>query len=298
MNILVLGGGTSSERDVSMRSSSAVRDALTDLGHVVSFLDIADASQSEIVATAKLHAVTLPILHGIGGEDGTLQQLFDDNGIKYLGSGPTSCRQTFDKAIFKKTLLTNNILTPQYDTVTAATFPGCDLAKKPFVLKPIKGGSSIDTFIIRNQSVDTSEMVAALNQYGEMLIEELIDGSEITVGVLGDIALPVIEIIPPAHEEFSYDNKYNGATAELCPPKNVSAQLQIEAQELALKIHRISNCRHLSRTDFMISKAGKLLAIDCNIMPGLTDQSLFPKAAQANGISWNQLVSQFVELAS
>lgn len=298
MNILVIGGGTSDEREVSIRSAAAVREALTDLGHTVSYIDSFTSSTNYIVSVAKKNALVFPILHGRGGEDGRLQQLFEDAGVRYLGSTPIACQQTFDKVRFKNILRENNLPTPKSEVVDEKAFSESRLTNKPFVLKPISGGSSIDTFIARKLPHDSMAMTPAFKKYGHMLLEELIEGDEITVGILGNTALPVIEIIPPMGGEFDYENKYNGATSELCPPQNVSEDLQAQAQDLALKIHQLTDCRHLSRTDFMINKQGNLFAIDCNTIPGLTTQSLFPKAAKTAGLSWNQLVGKFIELAT
>lgn len=298
MNILVLGGGISPEHDVSVRSSGAVKDALIKLQHNVTYLDPAKTSTDEIITTARQVDVIFPILHGIGGEDGVLQQLFDDNGLSYLGCGPKACRNTYDKIRFKEILLENNLPTPKYAVVSKDTFLTHDLTKKPFVLKPIGGGSSIDTSIVREKDCDTAPLLEALERYSGMLLEELIEGTEITVGVLGDTALPVIEIIPPSGGEFDYKNKYNGATAEMCPPENVSESIQKEAQKLAEQIHSVMGCQHISRTDFMINSDGELFALDCNTIPGLTDQSLFPKAAKQAGMSWEELVETFVTLSS
>jgi D-alanine-D-alanine ligase len=129
-----------------------------------------------------------------------------------------------------------------------------------------------------------------------MLLEELIEGTEITVPILGDQALPVIEIIPPQGKEFDYENKYNGTTQELCPPQHVSAEKQQEAQRLAEKIHKAAGVRHLSRTDIIIDENGKLWVLELNTIPGLTDQSLFPKAAAAAGINMQQLMQKFLDM--
>lgn len=298
MKILVLGGGTSPERDVSLRSAAAVRDAATDLGHAVTYLDPAAAELPQLIETAYNNDVTLPILHGIGGEDGFLQDAFEAAGVHYLGSGANACRSTFNKARFKELLLGHSLPTPKHEIVSSESFNGSPLSQSSFVLKPIEGGSSIDTFIIRSTGYDSDPLHTALKKYGTMLIEELIEGSEVTVGVLGAEALPVIEIIPPENGEFDYENKYNGATAELCPPKNISASLQRHAQELAVAIHQLAGCRHMSRTDIMISRQGKLFIIDTNTIPGMTNQSLFPKAARAEGYAWNELVAKLIELST
>lgn len=296
MHYIVLGGGTSYEKEVSQRSAASVQKALEDLGHTVAYLDPATTPTPEIIAQAKQSAGVLPILHGAGGEDGTIQAELERENIPYFGPSAQSCRGTFDKARFKEILEQYELPTPKWNVITADDLDHEPLAREPFVLKPTSGGSSIDTFIIRDQTFDSAPLQKALAKHGKMLIEELIDGPEITVGILEDTALPVIEIIPPHDEEFDYENKYNGAAQELCPPVNVSTELQEQAQQLALEAHRTTQCRHLSRTDIMIDKDGNLFIIDTNTIPGLTDQSLFPKAAEKAGYSWAPLVDKFTKL--
>ncbi len=130
-----------------------------------------------------------------------------------------------------------------------------------------------------------------------MLIETLIAGQEITVGVLIEQALPVIEIVPPANGEFDYTNKYNGATQELCPPRSIDRDIQQRAQHLALQIHKLTGGRDMSRTDMMVASDGSLHVLETNTVPGLTDQSLFPKAADIAGYDMPHLVRLLVETA-
>lgn len=296
MHYLVLGGGTSPEKDVSLRSAEAVRDALETLNHTVTFIDPSTMSNEDLLSHAHRVDAVFPILHGEGGEDGTLQQHLASAGVPYFGPDPISCEHTFNKVTFKKLLEANQLPTPRWAVVSAQSFDTEPLTLHPYVLKPISGGSSIDTFIVRDVKADATPLKEALERYGTMLLEELIEGSEITVGILNEQPLPVVEIIPPANQEFDYENKYNGATQELCPPQNVSATLQDAAQRLALQVHKTLLCRHLSRTDMLIDASGALYIIDTNTIPGLTSQSLYPKAAKAAGYSWPSLVSTFASL--
>jgi len=296
MHYLILGGGISPEKSVSHRSAAAVQRALEALGHTVTYKDPEDTPLEEIITLGKSSDGVFPILHGIGGEDGSIQEVFDKAGIAYFGPRPQACHETFDKAHFKRILEKNGIPTPRWNVITEDELAVEPLAKEPFVLKPISGGSSIDTFIVRTLPFNETPLKEALSRYGTMIIEELIDGSEVTVGVLENVALPVIEIIPPTNQDFDYENKYNGATQELCPPVNVSDEQQAESQKLALEAHLVTQCHHLSRTDIMIDKKGNQFVIDTNTIPGLTDQSLFPKAAAVAGYSWNELVDKFRQL--
>lgn len=298
MNYIVLGGGISPEKDVSKRSATAVRTALETLGHTVTALDPADTPIESILDLAAQSNGVFPILHGEGGEDGTIQKHLEAHDIPYFGPDTQACDNTFNKVAFKKILEANNLPTPRWNTITSETFSDEPLIQKPFVIKPIEGGSSIDTFIVRSTPFDSQPILEALSRYDAMLIEELIEGDEITVGVLDSDTLPVIEIIPPADKEFDYENKYNGATQELCPPVNVSESMQQTAQELAHEVHKITHCRHLSRTDILINRQGELFVIDTNTIPGLTNQSLFPKAAAEAGLDWATLVDRFTRLLS
>ncbi len=187
---------------------------------------------------------------------------------------------------------------PKTEAVDYKAFMKSNLKKAPYVLKPNEGGSSIDTIIARDLSkVNEDQIKHIFNKHQTMLLQEMIDGIEITVSILGDVALEVIEIIPPKEEEFNYANKYNGKSQEICPPKNVSSWLQKEAKLLAETLHKLCDCRDMSRTDIMIDKTNRLYVLETNTIPGLTDQSLLPKAALASGISMSELCNSLVDMA-
>jgi D-alanine-D-alanine ligase len=297
MKILVLGGGASPERDISLQSSRAVLDALTDLGHDVAYVDPIDGDDAVMKAANKAELV-FPILHGAGGEDGEIQALLERTGKKYLGTGVQGSQRCFDKVIFKEYLLEHDLPTANFAIVSKDTIAKSALLDGPYVLKPILGGSSIDLVIERHPRGMTPEIKAVFGRHHELLLEDLVEGVEITVPVLGDKALPVVEIVPPAGKNFDYENKYNGETAEICPAKNISAAKQAEAQELAIKIHHLVGARHLSRTDMIVSADGKISVLEINTSPGMTAQSLYPKSAAAAGITFSKLMARFVELAS
>lgn len=293
MNILVLKGGKSSEREISLKSAACVVDALKSIGHKVVEHDTALSvpTLKELAANADL---VLPILHGEEGEDGRIQQALEALSIPYLGSNPQTSKLCFDKIAFKEVVSQLGLLTPEYDSVTQESFKGHPLIANPFVLKPNKAGSSVDTFIITSpaRKVIPNEVFA---RNKTMLLEELVEGTEITVGVVGEVALPVVEIIPPKGEFFDYENKYNGKTQELCPPHSIDALLQSKVQSIALNLHKAVHARHLSRTD-MIVRGEDIYVLEINTIPGLTNQSLLPKAAAARGQSFEQLVEEFVSL--
>ncbi|HWT55709.1 MAG TPA: D-alanine--D-alanine ligase [Candidatus Microsaccharimonas sp.] len=296
-SVLVIAGGASPEREVSLRSGAAILDALKTSGYDVALLDPAEQS-IETELTAKHYDVAFPIIHGLGGEDGSLQQHLEELGIAYVGSDAAACRLTFDKSEYKRALEHAGLPVPKGALVHSWDVPNHALFKSAFVLKPYDGGSSVDTFIIRDvTSAPWDAMRNALDIYGEMLLEELVEGVEITVGVLGSDGLPVIEIIPPSDGEFDYENKYNGSTQELCPPQHVSEATQAAAQALAIRAHELTGCRDLSRSDMIVRSDDSLVILETNTLPGMTDQSLFPKAANAAGLSMAALCGQLVQLA-
>lgn len=295
--ILVLCGGTSSERAVSLRSGAAVRAALEQAGHQVTVMDPADTLTND---DFEGYDAIFPVLHGAGGEDGVLQGLLESLGYQnFVGSDALSSALCFDKWRHKQLLDDNHVKNPAGAIVTAAELVNHPLTEAPFVLKPVDGGSSVDTFIVRDvATADMEAMQASCEKNSRMLIEELIEGTEITVGVLGNESLPVIEIIPPADGEFDYENKYNGKSQELCPPQSVAADVQTAAQELALRVHTLSGCRDFSRTDMIITADNSLYVLETNTIPGMTDQSLLPKAAAVAGLSMPELVDRLVNLAA
>jgi D-alanine-D-alanine ligase len=295
--VVVLCGGISDERDVSLRSGASVAKALETAGYHVELLDTGDDFDKHLAAM-QASDVVFPVFHGIGGEDGVPQAYLESHGLTYVGSDASASRLCIDKWRTKELLRQHGLPTPAAEVVGASTIWDSPLVQKPFVLKPADGGSSVDTFIVRDVAVlDKAKIDAALQRYPQMLLEALVSGTEITVGVVGDEALPVIEIRPPADGEFDYENKYNGATQELCPPETVSTEQQKQAQDIALQVHQLCGCRDFSRTDFMIDSDSNLYVLEINTIPGMTDQSLLPKAAAAAGMNMSVLCDRLVKLA-
>lgn len=294
MTILVLGGGKSPERDVSLRSAAAISMAARQAG-----FETLEADPAEGLSTLDnlSDTIVFPILHGAGGEDGQLQEELEKRHLPFLGSGSQASANCFDKWKTRQVLTRAGINMPKAVLVSKETYGGQPLRKKPHVLKVNRGGSSIGTMIIREagkEPVKNIEKLFALDN--EAVLEELIEGAEITIPILDNKALPVIEIRPPEGLEFDYDNKYNGKTAEICPPESIDEQLQQKARKIAENVHRLMGCRHLSRVDFMIDKHNNVYALEINTIPGLTDQSLYPRAAAVAGLDMPGLVKRFAEL--
>lgn len=295
--IIVLSGSNSSEREVSLRSGAAVAAALRLNGHEIAVIDPAEDFLSQKTRVQFADAV-FPALHGTGGEDGEIQKILESWNVPFVGSDSVASSLCFDKHRYKQLMRERGILMPRGELVDKFDFADSELSKQPFVLKPVDGGSSVDTLIVRDTAqFDEAKTQELFTRHEHMLLEELIDGDEITVGILGEQVLPVIEIIPPENGEFDYENKYNGATQELCPPQNVSEELQWRAQKLALEVHKLCGCRDLSRSDFIIAKNGDLYLLETNTIPGLTEQSLFPKAAAAAGLTMAQAVEKLIQFA-
>lgn len=296
-NVIVLAGGDSDEREISLLSGGAVSEALQTAGHTVSIVDPSKGLDEQL-SILKAAEVVFPALHGSGGEDGVVQKFLEDHHIPFVGSSSQASELCFDKAKYTSLLSEHGIKVPNTELVDRSGFQNSEISKKPYALKPNDGGSSIDTFIVRDVgSVDSSAINDAFARHGQLLLQELIEGVETTVGVLGDEALAVIEIIPPQDSEFDYENKYNGKTQELCPPQHVSINVQEQAQILAKSIHELTGCRDMSRTDIIITSSQELYVLETNTIPGLTEQSLFPKAAAQAGISMPELCDKLVQAA-
>jgi D-alanine-D-alanine ligase len=217
----------------------------------------------------------------------------------FLGSGSGSCELTFNKSIYREFVIKEKLPMPPGGVVNRQQFETAPLRKTPYVLKPIDGGSSVDTLILHDLSSepDAAYLDELFGRHTEMLLEQLVVGQELTVGILRNKALPIILIQPPVDGTFDYANKYNGHTKEIVNPPEIPHEKQREAQNLALKLHVLTGCRHLSRSDMILTPDGQLYVLETNTIPGLTEESLFPKMAAADGVDMASLVKTFVEMA-
>lgn len=293
MKILVLAGGNSPEREVSRRSAEAVVRALHDTGAQI--LEQDPVNGLAILDELGPQDEVFPILHGIGGEDGIIQSELEKRGLRYLGTNSQNSRTCFDKHMTRQALQKASLPIAKGELVTRASYAKSTFLNNPYVVKSVNGGSSLGTAIVREPRQLTSQELDQVFAYSkEAVIEELVNGIEITVPILDNSALPIIEIQPPDTEDFDYENKYNGKTRELCPPASVDATLQKKAQNLAEKAHKALGARHLSRVDMIVRPNGDIIILEINTIPGMTDQSLYPKSAQVAGISFPELVKKFV----
>jgi len=299
LKILILQGGDSSEREISLRSARNVAAHAEQAGYEVLVAD-PGAPDFDLEALCQHVDMVFPILHGAGGEDGVLQKRLEATGRPFLGSGSAACELTFDKARYRNFVATHGIRVPSGEVVNHAQFNASGLRKAPYVLKPIDGGSSVDTVILHDvaDEPDTAYFDELFARNPTMLLEQLIVGQELTVGVLDKEALPVILVVPPSGEAFDYENKYNGRTQEIVNPGQVPEEAKQRAQALAFELHRLTGCRHLSRSDMILTPDGELYVLETNTIPGLTEQSLLPKMALAAGLDMTALVKCFVRLVN
>jgi len=293
LKIAVLMGGNSSEREVSLSSGKQVLENLNkEKFDVFAYDTKADLEKLFLDIKAKKIDVCFIALHGKGGEDGAIQGMLDVLNIPYTGCGVLASAVGMDKNIFKMLLNANSIITPNDLQVGALTFP-C-------VIKPSKSGSSVGVSIIESQA----EFALAFGKAqkaseGEVMIEELIKGREITVGVLGNKelqVLPVVEICPK-NKFFDYQAKYDADFCTEIVPAKIPSSAKDKAQVIALNIYRLLGCRGFSRIDMILKDSGELVVLEINTIPGLTPNSLLPKAAKAAGISFALLLEKVINLA-
>jgi D-alanine-D-alanine ligase len=296
IKVFIITGGNSAERAVSLKSTQAVALNLKKAGFLVTIID-ALKPFNNYLSEIRQCDVVFPLIHGKGGEDGKLQKFLENLNVKFIGSDSLSSRLCFNKDAYLKLLNKHDFLIPPTELVTFDEFQQSQLILKPFVVKPINEGSSVDTVIVKHLDQDyLKEVKPVFLKHKHLLLESFIDGQEITVACFNEQALPVIEIIPPPSESFDYKNKYNGKTKELCPPKNISMTLQDQAKDLAQRIHQLCNCRDISRTD-MIIQGEQIYVLETNTIPGLSNQSLLPKAVISYGLSLPDFYSQLVNNA-
>jgi len=297
IRVAVVMGGPSAEREVSIESGQAVMRALAALGHDAQSLDF-DGRFVDAVREIRPDVV-FNALHGTGGEDGTIQGVLEWLGIPYTGSDLTACALAMDKHLTKKLLAAEGLPTPAWDTFdlaggTLPLLPGS--LNLPLVVKPRSSGSSAGVSIVRTHEEWTKAMINVAPKTTQILAEEFIAGREFSSGVLGEEALPLVEIIP-TDEFYSYDAKYKPGGSRHLVPAPIDTDLTSRLQMLALSVHRLLGLRDYSRTDFIVTKEGRPYILEINALPGLTPLSLLPDEARAAGISFEALIERLLQFA-
>lgn len=296
MRILLIAGGWSNERDVSLSGSRSIRAALEHLGHEVLFWD-PGTQFHELPAVARQADFAFINLHGCPGEDGLIQAMLERLRCPYQGSGPSGSLLALNKAAAKELFVHHKIPTPDWEFIPFLPPDAwsCHL-DFPLFIKPNNGGSSLDISQIGSQEDLFMTLTSLLASGCEVLVEESIPGREITCAVLGSEPLPPI-LIQPAETSgfFDYYSKYTPQAAQEICPAPISQELTATIQDLALKAHQCLGLADYSRADFIVHDDTPYL-LEVNTLPGMTATSLFPQAAQAVGLSFQQLIARLIEL--
>ena len=291
-------GGSSAEREVSIQSGSGVLRALQSLGYEAKSVDYDDRffdAMRELKPNVAFIA-----LHGPGGEDGHVQALLEYLSIPYTGSGVEASALAMDKHLTKKLLAAEGLPTAAWDLFdlaggTLPLLPGSlDL---PLVIKPRFEGSSAGVVIVKTHEQWTNAMLSASKNYAQILAEEFVDGREFTCGVLGEEALPVLEVVSNRDEFYTYAAKYEPGGSTHVVPARIDADLAARMQMLALSTHRLLGLRDYSRTDFVVSGDNRPYILEINSLPGLTATSLLPDACNAIGLGYEALVDRLIGYA-
>jgi D-alanine-D-alanine ligase len=304
--IAVLKGGSSLERQVSLRSAARVEDALERLGHEVVPIDVG----GDLVDRLRREApdAAFIVLHGVGGEDGTVQELLEILGVPYTGSGVLACMRSMDKVLTKHLLLEAGIPTPEFFAFNETAFRGLGAAAAlpameerldfPIVVKPAAQGSALGIKFARTAADVPGALVAAFSYDTRVLLERYVRGRDLGVSVLEGAALPVVEAVPREEEFYDFESRYEiGRTTFVCPaelPEPITAR----AQALAVATYQLLGCDGVARVDMMLEDStSELFVLEANVIPGMTDTSLLPQAAEAAGIGFEALVERMLELA-
>lgn len=300
IRVALLAGGKSNERPISLKSAEGAKEALEQAGYQVDQIDPADNEQLKKLVDGK-YDVAFLVLHGKGGEDGTIQGFLETIGLPYTGSGIWSCATALDKTKAKFYYIKEGIPTPEALTVSLSDDYNLDdivlkLGEKCAV-KAATEGSSIGVYIVKGKEAIGQAIKDALNIDKSVLIERYVAGNEYTVAVIdtdeGPEALPIIQIIPRA-ESYDFDSKYApGGSKHICPAELPEDKAK-EMQEYAIRAHKCLECKGISRNDFLMDEEGGLWILESNLLPGMTATSLVPDAAKAAGIPFPELCTTLI----
>ncbi len=307
--VAVLKGGRSLERSVSLRSGAQVQDALARLGHEVVAIDADERLVPELIERAP--EVAFIALHGRDGEDGTVQGLLEALGIPYTGSPPAACMRATDKLLAKLLMIEAGIPTPPFRALREASIKELGAAAAlpliqqevgfPLVVKPATGGSALGVKFARSAQELPGALVGAFSYDGTVLLERYVRGRDLAVSVLGDgtveaeadggaRALPIVEAVPREEGFYDYESRYQiGMTTFVCPAQ-LPAQASERARGLALETYELLGCEGVARIDLMLDEQERLWVLEANVVPGMTETSLLPQAADAAGIGFDELV--------
>lgn len=304
LRVAVLKGGRSLEREVSLRSGARVEDALKRLGHEPIGIDV----DHDLVRRLRELApdVCFLALHGRDGEDGTIQELLEILGLPYTGSGVSACIRCTDKVLAKHHLEDAGLPTPDFVSFTETAFKQLGAAEAlgeiaerigfPMVVKPADQGSALGLRVAESAADVPGALVAALSYSSKVLLEQYIAGRDLAVSVLDGVALPIVEAMPETGM-YDFDARYEIGRSRFVCPADLPAEVTERAQTLAVQVHELLGCRDVSRVDILLDADGGLHVLEANVIPGLTETSLLPQAADAAGIRFDDLIARLIESA-
>jgi D-alanine-D-alanine ligase len=300
LDLTVLMGGPSNERDISLLSGEAIASALEGVGHTVTRADISPQDTSALDRPGI--EVVFIALHGEFGESGEVQMLCRQRDLKYTGSGPRASKLAMDKAAAKQIFKRAGLTTPDWMIIEEFHSPDTYRAwleelPPPVVVKPVDGGSSVDITIAADVAARDAAMDELIERYGRVMLERFVPGRELTVGILGEQALPVLEIVP-ARAFYDKHAKYaDDAGTQYLFDHGLSEEFCRQLHQQALTAHRELGCRDMSRVDFVLDESNVPQILEINTIPGFTSHSLLPMAAAEAGICFEELVDRIVTMA-
>lgn len=287
--VAVLKGGISKEREVSLKSGASVAGGLREAGYAVEEIDIVG---HDFTVPNGIEAAFIA-LHGDFGEDGQIQRILEQKHIPYTGADPQASWLSFAKNLTKDILVLHKISTPVYEIMRAGQKRTLPL---PVVVKPTKQGSSFGVHSVLLENDWPDAIAEAMSYNNEVLVEEHIAGRELTVGIVGNEVLPVIEIRAP-EGNYDFHAKYTKGVTEYLVPAPLEKEQTILCQRLAWETYRALQCRGLGRVDLRLSTDNRIYVLELNTIPGFTETSLLPKAAKAAGYSFSSLCERIIEMA-
>ena len=312
--VAVLKGGRSLERQVSLKSGARVQDALERLGHVVVAIDVGADLVDRL--TSERPDVAFVVLHGRDGEDGTVQELLEVMGIPYTGSGVSACIRAADKVLAKHAMRDHGIPTPDFYAFNETAFKELGAAQAlpaieerlqfPIVVKPAGGGSALGIKFARTPADVPAALVAAFSYDRKVLLERYVQGRDLAVSIIesgeADSAaapLPIVEAVPEQEDFYDFESRYEiGRTKFVCPAELDDAVAN-RASEIAVAVYQLLGCSGFGRVDLMLqSETDELYVLEADSIPGLTETSLLPQAADAAGIAFNELIGRILSAAS
>ena len=291
--VLVLMGGWSNEREISLVSGSFVYDSLIKSGVNTIKLDLTKNNLNEIEKISPDRVFI--ILHGKGGEDGEIQKYLDSLNIPYTGSNSESSKLCMNKRSTKEILLSNGILTPNYEKISEMEISSIKKRfQYPFIVKPSAEGSSIGVYIVESDR-DLERAISANEKISsDFIAEDYIEGLEYTVGILGDIALPVIKLLPPG-KFYDFNAKYESDKMQYICPSQLDDSMEDELKKISLNCFKACGCKGWGRIDIIIDDKGNPWVIELNTVPGMTSHSLVPLAAKQRDIDFENLVLKILD---